>query len=48
LEGTKKARALIVASMREEMRKAKDDRDLGRAAVILDDFVRSGLVVGSV
>jgi hypothetical protein len=43
--GTERAKGHILAVMREEMRIAKDVRDFGRAAVILDDFVRSGLLV---
>jgi hypothetical protein len=43
-EGTEKAKALILAAMREEMRAAKDERDVGRAAVIFDDYFRSGLI----
>jgi hypothetical protein len=34
----------MLAAMREEMRIAKDERDFGSAAAILDDFVRSGLL----
>jgi hypothetical protein len=44
VNGTEKAKSIVAASMREEMRRAKDERDLARAAVIFDDFVRSGLL----
>ena len=42
-KGTEKAKAVILAAMREEMRAAKEERDFGRAAAIFDDFVRSRL-----
>jgi hypothetical protein len=42
-KGTEKAKSLILAVMREELRAAKEERDVGRAAVIIDDYFRSGL-----
>jgi hypothetical protein len=44
LKGAEKAKSLILAATREEMRAAKDERDVGRAAVIFDDYFRSGLM----
>ena len=43
LKKTEKAKSLIAAAMREEMRVAKDERDLARAAAIADDYFRGGL-----
>jgi hypothetical protein len=43
-KGTEKAKSLILTAMREEMRAAKDERDVVRAAMIVDDYFRSGFM----
>ena len=43
-KGTERAKALIGAAMREEMRVAKDERDLARAAAIAEDYFRAGFI----